>query len=188
MAGCSALVPSGVARLSAISPLEADPDAIAVALVLPEGVDLVPGSARLAIEAVREDTGEAASGDFALSAAAADATAFGAEAGQVRVLSVAEDAGAPMRALQATVRDWKAAGAGTHGQIAVRMAACHIGAGPAPDARASVYLRTDPSGEFFAVLRDGPLSEIAGVMTPAGDAACPGEVSRGREPSPHARH
>ena len=60
MAGCSALVPSGVARLSAISPLEADPDAIAVALVLPEGVDLVPGSARLAIEAVREDTGEAA--------------------------------------------------------------------------------------------------------------------------------
>jgi hypothetical protein len=57
LSACTSLVPSGVARLSGLSPLDADPAQFAVALVLPEGLSLAPGSARLSISATRDARG-----------------------------------------------------------------------------------------------------------------------------------
>jgi hypothetical protein len=79
----------------------------------------------------------------------------------VRLLSVAPGDIGAMRALQRQITGWKASGAETHGQIAVRLGGCKRGAGPAPDARASVYVRTEAGGSFCPLVKDGPVAAVA---------------------------
>ncbi|NJS38150.1 MAG: hypothetical protein HC783_03115 [Rhodobacteraceae bacterium] len=61
---CSAVVPSTAARLATMDPLTADPAALELVILLPPGLSIVPGSARLAFGATRG--AETLSGNFAL--------------------------------------------------------------------------------------------------------------------------
>lgn len=178
LAGCSSLVPSTVAMLYGTSPLEADPAAIEIALILPQGLQAKPGTARMTITSTREDTGETTGGDYVLQArpvvlADVDVPA-GAHADAYRLSP--QDVAA-VKAMQATVRQWKAELPDedqTKGSFAVGVAGCTKGNGPAPDATASIYIRTQDSGRFLPLLRDANLREFMGDAVFATLGPCDG--------------
>ena len=64
---------------------------------------------------------------------------------------------------EAEVAAWEAADPdGTSGSLSVTLDPCRIGAGPAPDARVSVAIRLEPGGPFLPLVRNGPISQVAG--------------------------
>lgn len=182
LAACSAVVPSGAARLAALSPLDADPAAVSVALVLPEGIEVMPGSAKLSLGATRTDTGEAATGEFVLEAAAGDPSAFGADAAALRTFRLSEPDVARMRAVQDRLRGWEAAGVKTRGTLSVALGGCTLGAGPAPDARASVFLRTGAGGSYFPLLDGARIADLGDTQTPS---PCPEDTASAGTEGPH---
>jgi hypothetical protein len=168
LSGCSALVPSGVAQLASLSPLDADPAGIEVALVLPDGIDVAPGSAKLNLSATREDTGETEAAEFILAAKAGDPAGFDPDAALVRRFHIADADIARMRAMQDNIRHWKEVdGAKTTGSLSVALGGCTLGNGPAPDARASVYLRASEEGGFFPVLANARIADLGDTQTPS---------------------
>ncbi|MFK7834989.1 MAG: hypothetical protein AB8B60_02105 [Sulfitobacter sp.] len=151
LSACTSIVPATVARLNALSPLEADPAGFAVAMTLPEGVDIAPRSARLMFTVARTDTGEMRDGVFVLERTNADQAIY----------RIAPQDLPALRELQGIARDWRAEDENaTNGSISVTLAPCRIGAGPTEDARASVAIRTDEDGPFLPLVRNGPLTAL----------------------------
>ena len=151
LSGCGGLVPTTLVRLGAVSPLEADPAGFAVTLDLPEGLGLQPGIGRLALTAERRDPPDRLAGACGLSS--------GPDGG----IGVDPDEIDALRALQAEVAAWEAADPdGTSGSLSVTLDPCRIGAGPAPDARVSVAIRLEPGGPFLPLVRNDPISQVAG--------------------------
>lgn len=159
LAACGDVPPLTVARLATLSPIEVDPTAISVGLDLPPGVAVEGDAARLLLGAVRDDTGARTSATAAL---VAD------EAGRWRV---APGDVAALRAVQATIRDWKAeAPDATEGTLAVTLEGCRLGDGPGQDAVVSVDLATAPGARPLPLLRGAPLEA---VLEGIGAAALP---------------
>ncbi|MBL4930118.1 hypothetical protein [Fuscibacter oryzae] len=175
LAGCSYVPASTVARLAAIDPLTADPAQIELAVVMPPGMNPLPGTAKMTLHT--EAAGQTRDAEFALEErgqpqngpqgvpmpAGAHAKAYG--------LSVADVA--RMRALQAEI----AAGPGGDGRAAlgVALGGCKQGAGPAPDAEGAVYVRLAADGSFLPLLGPAPLTAMLGRQAVAGLAPCPGQ-------------
>jgi len=152
LGGCSSVVPGTVARLSQVSPLTADPAGFVVALDLPDGVAVAPGSAHLILSARQTDTGEAATGQFTLEAGQ---TAAGQD-----TLRVAEKDLSSLRALQARINAWEDADPdATQGSLSVTLAGCRVGEGPDPDATLSIALQPDKDAPFLPLVRNAPLSD-----------------------------
>ncbi len=162
LAACSYASIDGLRVLSALSPLEADPAQIAVALNLPDGVRVDPGSARITIEARRDEM--QISDAFAL---------IGQQVGPAQVWRIADADVARMRVVQSLVRRWKAEDKDTSGSISVHAAICTIGIGPLPDAGIDISIRTETGGAFIPLLRDAPLSALAGRDVIGTPAPCP---------------
>jgi hypothetical protein len=155
LAGCSD-IPIGTAlRLAALDPLSADPAGMAVALDLPDGVGIVPGSAELALRAQAADGAEI-SGRYGL-----ETTGDG-------VWHVRDGDRARLRADQARVAAWERADpAGTVGQFSVTLAPCLTSAGDIGRERLSAALQLEPGGPFLPLLRDVPVAELTeGVGLP----------------------
>jgi hypothetical protein len=175
--GCASLVPSTVARLSAISPLEADPAVLAVALVLPAGLQAAPGSAKLIITATRDDTGTRLAHAFILQATPAQIGGITVPPGSTaQLFRVAGADIAILRAMQTEMAQWKAeapAGA-TAGTIEIGLGGCVVGAGPAADATASAYIRTSEGGPFLPLIVDGSLRQLLGDDVFAAIGPCHG--------------
>ncbi|MDX8346734.1 hypothetical protein SLH49_01935 [Cognatiyoonia sp. IB215446] len=151
LAGCTSVVPTTAMRLNNLSPTTADPADVAVALTLPEGIDVQPGSAILAFAVTRSDLDQTAEGTFTL-----------VREGDIYAISPSDHA--TLRALQATARQWDAENANaTEGSLAITLAPCLQGAGPSDDARVNVGIRLAQDGDFLPLVRNGHLSAVTSV-------------------------
>ncbi|MFN4192710.1 MAG: hypothetical protein ACK4FR_07190 [Tabrizicola sp.] len=159
LSACSAVVPSTAARLAALDPLTADPAALELVVILPPGLEVNPGSARLALSATRG--AEHRAGSFRLAdrpVASGLPLPTGATA---RGFAVAEADVEAMRALQADIAGWQRSGA-ARGQFGLGIDGCAVGVGPVADARASVLIRVAKDGPFLPLVAEGRLSELLG--------------------------
>lgn len=175
LSGCASLVPAGLARLYALSPLETDPAMLAVALVLPAGLDLAPDSATLTLGSQREASGEILGGTFVLTETAGDPAFIPRDpAASVMFLALADADLPAVRRLQADIARWEAEDdAATQSSLSVGLGGCGVGSGPAADAVGSVYLQTGDAAPFFALLRDVKLVDLIGPDLFARIEPCP---------------
>ncbi|MBI1216940.1 MAG: hypothetical protein GC186_00200 [Rhodobacteraceae bacterium] len=147
-------------------PLAADPAAVRVALTLPPGFAVLPGSAELRMSATNNKTGETAT--------AADALAATETPTQGVTLALATPATAQLSALEATVASWRAAHANPQAQITVTFTPCRTSPMADPAGPISLTLTLSPGGTRFALVQPG--TTLAGYL-PGGAAtieACPG--------------
>jgi hypothetical protein len=165
LAGCASVVPSTMARLQTLSPAEADPAGLSVAVVSPVGLRPIPGSGRLILTARRTDTGVQDAADLILKEMAGDAGAFGAAAGERVTYYRLADADVPvMRALQDKLAAWKAdAPDATEGSLSVGVGACAEEDGPSPDAAGSVFVRVRADDGWLPLIEKAPLASLIGA-------------------------
>ncbi len=169
VAACSAIVPSTAARLASFDPLTADPAAIELVVILPPGLAVSAGSARLELSAVRGS--EHRNGSFQL-ADRAVAPGIEAPAGAIpRGFAIAEPDVARMRALQAEIAGWKATGA-AKGALGLGIGGCAIGDGPAPDAVGSVLIRVRKDGPYLPLIESVKLADMLGAKVLAAIQPC----------------
>lgn len=150
--GCSNLVPSSLLTLRGLSPLEADPAGFVIKLDLPDGVEVAPGSAQLALLAERSDTGQALADTFVLAETQIE---------EEKLYRVADQDLAELRDLQARINAWETENAdATTGSLSVSLTGCAVMAGPADDATVSVALRLEENQPFLPLLDKAPLKAI----------------------------
>ena len=158
LGGCAAVVPQTAARLQALNPLTLDPSAVTVALILPAGMQIEPGTAVLILVAQRGD--HKATETFVL--APREAAAVVAPAGAIVAgFGVTAADAERMRLWQGRISDWKAKGAAS-GSISVGVGGCKLGDGPAPDATGAVLIRLSEEAAFQPLIRPTRLSALLG--------------------------
>lgn len=166
LAGCGSVVPTTLARLSALSPLEADPADIAVSLQLPAGLGVKPGSAKISVQAERSDTNESFSEGFVL------ARSTGSDGSTVYQVAASDHA--RFKALQDKAQSWEAENSkATSGSLSVGLEGCTIGPGPSDDATLSVSIRTEADGTFLPLIRDAALDKVLDKTEAAQMGPCP---------------
>ena len=161
LTACGAVDPLTAARLAALSPLNADPAAVAVRLDLPPGIALPPGGARLTLAAESPD-GRTVSQTVRL---AADGP----------VLAIAAADRPALAAAQAEIRALKAEDPATRGSLSLALSPCRMGAGPAPDARAGAAVRLAANEAFLPLVTDAPLSDVLDPAATGELPPCPGQ-------------
>ncbi|MGL4238091.1 hypothetical protein [Tabrizicola sp.] len=171
LAGCASVVPSTAARLAALDPLTADPGAIEVVVILPEGLAVKPGSARLEFGATRGT--ETRKGSFVLEDRPVRTAVAGPEGSSARGFALTEADAERMRALQAEIAAWKREGK-ARGTLGLGLGGCGVGDGPAPDATGSVLIRMAEDGPFLPLIRDGKLADLLGAEVLAAIQPCEG--------------
>ncbi|MXQ09417.1 hypothetical protein GQ651_16340 [Alphaproteobacteria bacterium GH1-50] len=161
LAACGSLVPSTVAGLMGVSPLEADPADFAVSVDLPEGVTVAPAGVTLSLKASAAD-GESAGIGVRLAEE---------RQGGTTLYSVAPEDLTAFRDVQGLIRAWEAADSdGTTGSLTVEVTACTLGDGPEDGATFDVGLRSTPDGPFRPLIRRAP---VADILNAAGVDAAP---------------
>ena len=164
MAACTSLVPSTVAHLAALSPLDSDPKNIEIALILPTGLQVPEGSAVLTIAVRRSDTNATLRQDSVLQQLAGAATPAVPRAAHASVYRLSAADAEKLVSLQATLQELKRTtpeGVSV-GQLSLTIGGCASGSGPATDARASAFLTTRADGEFLPLFKDVPLRQLLG--------------------------
>jgi hypothetical protein len=160
LCACSSVVPSTALRLASVDPLTADPGAIELALTLPPGLRVQPGTAVLEFGAVRG--AERIGGSFALE-----------ERRGIYALTTAD--AARMRAVQAQIATWRTEGE-AQGSLGVGLGACAVGNGPAPDAVGSVSIRLEAGGNFMPLIEQARIADLIGAAAMAGIEECGGAM------------
>ena len=168
---CSAVVPSTAARLATMDPLTADPAALELVILLPPGLAVVPGSARLAFGATRG--AETRSGSFALEDRPLPAGITPPTGATPLALALTAADADRMRALQADIAEWKREG-GAKGSLGLGLGGCAIGVGPAHDAVGTVLIRLVDGGPFLPLIREGKLADLLGPEVLAAIEPCKG--------------
>lgn len=181
VAACGAIVPETAMRLAANSPLEADPSAIAVALLLPDGLAVRDGGAKLELTAKGIGPTELFKGAYTLAELPVDAAGFGADSAgdagaTVRFYTIPPSDAAEMRKAQAKLKVLDRAGKRRKGaaSIGIGLDGCRIGARPAPDARVSIFLRTETAGAFYPHIDKANLAQLLGPKLMAQLKPCDG--------------
>jgi hypothetical protein len=159
LTACAALVPSTAARLATFDPLTTDPAAIELVVILPPGLAINPGSAKLDLTATRGR--ERLAGSFRLKDRPADEGFEVPKGATARQFAIADTDLERMRALQAKIADWKREGE-ANGSLAVGLGGCAVGVGPAPDATGSVLIRVRTDSPYLPLIRDGKLADLLG--------------------------
>lgn len=168
---CTAIVPSTAARLASFDPLTADPAVIELVVILPPGLAVSPGSARLELSADRGT--ERRSGSFQLADRAIPPGMDLPAGATARGFAIAGADVARMRALQAGIAAWKAKGE-ARGTLGLGIGGCAIGEGPAPEATGSVLIRLGAGGPYLPLVADGRLSDLLGPDVLAAIKPCQG--------------
>jgi len=151
-AGCLSVNPATLAKVATLSPLTADPAVMGVEIDLPEGLVVKENTAIITFFSKRSDTGQALSEDFILEVVNGNQYRF--------ALSDLDR----LRDVQSTVRGWETeAPRANSGGLSVRVGPCLVGDGPAPNARGSLRVRLDESGNFYPLITNGPLSKVLGA-------------------------
>jgi hypothetical protein len=156
---CASVVPTTAARLAMLDPLTADPAAIQVAVILPPGLAVKPGSATLEFGATRGT--ESLNGSFALKDVPATPGVTAPLGSTARIYALTEVDAARMRRLQAQIAVWKDEGA-AKGSLGLGIGGCATGPGPAPDATGSVLIRLTEDVPFLPLIREGRLADLLG--------------------------
>lgn len=158
--GCGAVVPATLSKLDRLSPVTADPAGFEVALDLPPGLDLRPGTEVLTLSATHDRTGDRAAGQFVLQRR--DLVAGGPSAeGRLVFYRVDPSDVSRMRALQARIREMKADDADdVDGSLSVAFEGCRLDDRPLDGARGSVWLRLEEGAAFLPLIRRGRLSVL----------------------------
>jgi hypothetical protein len=169
LSACSALVPSTTARLSALDPLTADPAALELVVILPPGLAVSPGTAKLELSAVRG--AEHKSGSFTLADRPAAPGIDLPQGATARGFTIADKDIDRMRALQAEIAGWKREGA-AKGSLELGIGGCAVGDGPAPDATGSVLIKFREDGPYLPLIADGTLSDMLGAELLAAIKPC----------------
>ena len=171
LSACASVVPGTAARLAALDPLTADPSAIELVMILPEGLAVIPGSARLEFGAVRGN--ETLNGSFVLEDRPVTTPVALPEGATARGFALTDEDADRMRALQAEIAAWKREGA-AQGSLGIGLGGCGVGDGPAADAVGSVLIRTTQGGPFLPLIRDGKLADLLGAEVLAAIKPCKG--------------
>lgn len=169
LSACSALVPSTAARLAAVDPLTADPAALVLVVILPQGLAISPGSAKVELSADRGD--DHTGGRFQLADRPVPAGLALPEGATARGFAIADTDVERMRALQAEIAGWKREGA-AKGALGLGIGGCAVGDGPAPDATGSVLIKLRDDGPFLPLIADGRLSDLLGAEVLAAIKPC----------------
>lgn len=159
LAACSSIVPSTAARLAALDPLTADPAALELVVILPPGLAVNPGSAKLELSADRG--AEHKRGSFQLADRPAPAELDLPVGATARGFAVAKPDVERMRALQAEIAGWKREGE-AQGSFGLGLGGCAIGDGPAADATGSVLIRVREDGPYLPLIAEGRLADLLG--------------------------
>jgi hypothetical protein len=171
LSACASVVPGTAARLATMDPLTADPAVIELVTILPKGLAVIPGSARLEFGAARGD--ETLGGSFVLEDRPVTATVIVPDGATARGFGLTADDADRMRALQAEISAWKREGA-AKGRLGIGLGGCGLGDGPAADAVGSVLIRTVEGGPFLPLIRDGKLADLLGTGVLAAIKPCKG--------------
>jgi hypothetical protein len=159
LCSCSAVVPSTAARLATLDPLTADPAGIELVVILPPGLAVKPGSAKLEFGATRGT--ESRTGSFTLAdQPVVEGIDLPEGASARRYALTAEDAG-KMRDLQTEIAGWKRDGT-AKGSLGLGVDGCGMGDGPAPDATGSVLIRLRPGASFLPLIAERKLADLLG--------------------------
>lgn len=171
LAACTSIVPSTAARLAAMDPLTADPAALELVVILPPGLAVSPGSAKLELSADRG--AEHKAGSFSLAERPAAPGVTIPDGGSARGFVIAEADVPRMRALQAEIAEWKREGA-AKGSLGMGLGGCAVNGGPAADATGSVLIRVQEDGPFLPLIANGKLSDLLGREVLAAIKPCKG--------------
>jgi hypothetical protein len=171
LSACAAIVPSTAARLAGFDPLTVDPAAIELVVILPPGLSVNPGSARLELVAVRGD--ERREGSFRLADRPATLGSGVPSGASGRRFAIAEADIPRMRALQADIAVWKRTGDAT-GSLGLGIGGCAVGAGPAAEAQGSVLIRVTAEGPFLPLIDKARLADLLGAEVLAAIKPCKG--------------
>lgn len=159
LSSCSAIVPSTAARLGSLDPLTADPAAMEMVVLLPAGLAVIPGSAKLELSAERGS--DHLAGSFQLTDQPVT-SGFDLPPGvTARRFSLAEPDVGRMRELQDQIATWKGQG-NAKGSLGLGVGACVIGQGPRADARGSVLIRVKEDGPLLPLIADASLADLLG--------------------------
>lgn len=166
LAGCSGIVPGTALLLSNTDPLAADPGQISVALDLPEGIGVLPGSVKLSLEAEREGFGKV--GDVWTLEQTQDASAR-------QVFRVAEADHAELRSVQTQAREWNVEDPdGTRGSLSLSIGGCRtVPADELADARASVFIGLRNDAPMRPLFLKAPISEVLSEEQVSALPRCP---------------
>ncbi len=171
LAACSAIVPSTAARLAAFDPLTADPAGIELLVILPPGLSVTPGTAKLEFGAVRGT--ESRKGSFALADRSVTDGLDLPDGATARRYALTPADAQEMRALQAEISGWEQDGT-AQGALGLGVDGCATGAGPAPDATGSVLIRLEENAPFLQLIDQGKLADLLGAAALAAIKPCNG--------------
>lgn len=169
LSACSWVAPMTAARLATMDPLTADPAQIAVAVILPPGLAVIPGSARLQLHAARGT--QTLTGDYALAQIAPDAALSVPPGASGHIFALTPGDAARMRDWQRQVADWRSAGPG-EATLGLALGACAQGTGPAPGAEGAALIRLNEGGALLPLIGPAPLTAILGPDVMATIAPC----------------
>jgi hypothetical protein len=160
LAACGSVVPSTAARLATLDPLAADPSEIAVAVILPPGLAVSPGSARLELGA--RLGAEQLVESFVLKDSPAETGPEAPEGASSRIFTVSDIDAKRLRKVQEGIAALKRKGDAS-GHLSIGLAGCAVGSGPSVDATGSVLIRLRDDGPFLPLIRDGSLADLLGA-------------------------
>ncbi len=150
LAACTAMVPSTALQLMSLSPLTADPAALAVRIDLPKTIGIQPDSAKLTLSNTYRD--EIAAHTYTLD-----------RPGDASLFRIAPKDVAGLRDLQTKIRAQEdTAPQENSGSLSVTASPCLKSDFASLDDRVSVSIRTAPDGAFLPLFRDQPLSKLFG--------------------------
>lgn len=168
LGACASLTPGAVANLAGFDPFSADPASLAVAVRTTKALRLRTGDVSLRIALAAVNPAEAFDETLRLRIVDdPDASGIDAKPGRgesVHVATVAPEDRERLAAIQARVRDYKAAGRPTGlGTLAISVSGgCRTGEIDAGEATLSTYMRTAADQPFFALTREQPLAKALG--------------------------
>lgn len=163
VAACSYVSPLTVARLSAMSPLTADPGGIEVVVMIPDGVRLAEGAAYMDLDAYRSDTGERLREHIALDRV---------DDGSTILWRIPEEDLDRLRKAQKTVAAWEAeVPDASSGSFSVGLRQCFEGRQPEPDDVFSIAIRTEKQGPLRPLMRDVPFAKLYEQLDHSGGPA-----------------
>ena len=167
ISACSTVPPSSYAKLASLSPLEANPAEIRMAVIAPEQLVIRPGGAVLSI-AWRPKTGEPRKKEFSLEVLSGNATAPQLiprlNPGQhLYVLKLTDADASALLALQGEVRAAKTSGNEGQGDIGAGLRdACWTGRFPTTNEAMPLeaHLRTEAGGGWTTLISGIDLKDI----------------------------
>ena len=162
LSACASLNPLTLYHLSQLSPLEADPADFTVAIDVPNGASIEPGSATLGLSAIRGN--ETIGAEYALASINGNPIDLPPPKGRYNLYRIADTDLAAIRATQAKARLWEAEDPdGTQGSLSAGLKPCTLGDGPAKDAAVAIQLRITPGGPFLPLVKSMSLRQVVGA-------------------------